>query len=62
MVFKVLGVLAVGVAIFVPLKTSDGQLVFFTSILAGVGCLIAWSVLDDEPGNPSLWPPRKDSK
>jgi hypothetical protein len=62
MVFKVLGFIAAGVAAFVPLKTSDGQLVFLTSILAAVGCLIAWSVLDDEPGNISLWPPNKDSK
>jgi len=61
-VCAVAGCIAVGIAAFVPLHTDQESLIFLGSILAGVACLIAWSALDEEPGDSKLWPPSKKTK
>ena len=58
-VLKVLGIIAIIVAIFVRLGTFNGILIFFGSILVGGACFIVSSELEDDPEvNLSIWPPK----
>jgi uncharacterized membrane protein HdeD (DUF308 family) len=57
-VLKGVAAIAGVVALFVPLRTFDEDLIFFGSIAVIVVCLIAWSELDDDHGSVSFWPPK----
>jgi len=62
-VLKLMVYISILVAIFAPLSTSNGIVVFFGSILVGGACAVASTELDDDPEfNLRIWPPYSNKK